>query len=284
MQSTVLKSRRGQASTQHWRGVLPVHPAANMFPRMSDAELRELGEDIICHGLHTPIVIFTDQDGTERLLDGISRLDSMEMVGLPIVKDGELNPDIVPTCNIPGNIDPFAWVLSANLHRRHLTNEQKRDVVAKLLKAKPNKSNLQIAKQVKVDDKTVAKVRTELESTSEIPKLAKTVGKDGKSRPIRQKRASRKVAGSSNDSAPTSEVGAKPSKKPKSNTPPTNSARLATGGLAALWEETTPEQRSIFVDLVGLKAIFAAAPRNLQELFLAQACPAVLRQNGGGHV
>jgi hypothetical protein len=40
---------------------------------------------------------------------------------------------------------------------------------------------------VKVDDKTVAKVRDNLESTSEIPKLEKTVGKDGKARKQRKK-------------------------------------------------------------------------------------------------
>jgi hypothetical protein len=51
------------------------------------------------------------------------------------------------------------------------------------LKAKPEASNATVAKQVKADDKTVAKVRRKLESTSEIPKLKKTVGADGKSRP-----------------------------------------------------------------------------------------------------
>jgi hypothetical protein len=28
-----------------WRAVLPVHPAADLFPMMSESELRELGED-----------------------------------------------------------------------------------------------------------------------------------------------------------------------------------------------------------------------------------------------
>jgi hypothetical protein len=64
------KSHRAQPATQTWHSVLPVHPAADMLPRMSDAELLELGEDIRCHSLHTPVVIFTDQDGTEWLLDG----------------------------------------------------------------------------------------------------------------------------------------------------------------------------------------------------------------------
>ena len=125
MQSTTtLKSRKGQVP-QHWRGVLPVHDACDLLPPMSESELRELGEDIKRHNLHTPVVIFTDQDGTEWLLDGRNRLDAMEVVGITIVDNGELNPDIVH--KVSGNIDPIAWVLSANLHRRHLTNEQKTD-------------------------------------------------------------------------------------------------------------------------------------------------------------
>ena len=42
------KSRRpqGHSKKQSWRDVLKVHPAAELFPLMSDAELKELGEDI----------------------------------------------------------------------------------------------------------------------------------------------------------------------------------------------------------------------------------------------
>ncbi len=108
--------------------------------------------------------------------------------------------------------DPVAYVVSKNVHRRHLTQEQRRDLIAKVLKATPEKSNLQIAKQVKADDKTVAKVRAKLESTSDIPKLKKTKGKDGKSRPVRQKRASRKATRSLAEATPIPEVGTKPDK------------------------------------------------------------------------
>ena len=43
-------------------------------------------------------------------------------------------------------------------------------------------SNITLAKQVKADDKTVAKVLRDLEAASEIPRLEKTVGADGKAR------------------------------------------------------------------------------------------------------
>ena len=48
-------------------------------------------------------------------------------------------------------------------------------------------SNATVAKQTMADDKTVAKVRRKLEATSEIPRLEKTTGRDGRSRPATTK-------------------------------------------------------------------------------------------------
>ncbi len=55
-----------------WRDVIKVHPAADLFPLMPEAELRELGEDIKKNGLTSPIVFF--KEGTSySLLDGRNR-------------------------------------------------------------------------------------------------------------------------------------------------------------------------------------------------------------------
>jgi hypothetical protein len=164
-----------------WRDVLPIHPAAELFPRMSESELRELGEDIKARGgIHFPIVVYEG-----KLLDGRNRLDAMELVGLTFDCTDKLNLRVHRLNR--QETDPYEFVLSANLHRRHLTSEQKRDLIAKVLKAKPEASNATVAKQTKTTDKTVAKVRSKLESTSEIPKLNKIVGADGKSRPKTKK-------------------------------------------------------------------------------------------------
>jgi hypothetical protein len=180
-----------------WRDILPVHPAADLFPMMSRDELLALGKDIKKHGLKVPVILWSPNDGRDHyLLDGRNRLDAMELVGLPTVYpngvfmgfSGALNNQSVTK-------DPYAYVISANIQRRHLSAEQKRELIEKVLKAKPERSNRQIAKQVKVDDKTVGAVRKKLESTAEIPQLEKTTGADGKARkqPAKRKPALREV-------------------------------------------------------------------------------------------
>jgi hypothetical protein len=176
-----------------WRDHLPIHPAADLFPLMSESELRELGEDIKKRGgLFSRIVFVKVGDGF-KLLDGRNRLDAMELVGMGV----DWKSDDSPIQCIPDDVDPYDYVLSANLHRRHLTTEQRRELIAKILKARPEASNREIAKQTKADDKTVASVRRDLESTAEIPQLEKTTGADGRQRKARSKkppkRADRRV-------------------------------------------------------------------------------------------
>jgi hypothetical protein len=171
----------------NWRDHLKVHPAADLFPTMSADELKVLGEDIKKHGLRNRVAVIKGPDDEPILIDGRNRLDAMELVGLKIEFENVARLAYCRKHN-PGN--PYAYVISANIHRRHLTADQKRDLIAKLLKATPGKSNRQIAEQVKADDKTVGKVRRELEATAEFPQLETTTGKDGKARkqPIKKKR------------------------------------------------------------------------------------------------
>jgi hypothetical protein len=161
-----------------WRDVLPVHPAAELFPCMSETELRELGEDIKARGIQSPVILCK-----RKLLDGRNRLDAMELVGIGLDWsniDRLLGSVALQT---DPNTDPYEYVVSANLYRRHLTSEQKRELIAKVLKAKPEASNRQIAKQVKADDKTVAKVRGELEGRSEIPNVETRTDTKGRDQP-----------------------------------------------------------------------------------------------------
>lgn len=188
-----------------WRDHLPIHPAAALFPRMFDDDLRELGEDIRTNGLLSPIILSGEAGA---LLDGRNRLDAIELLGMELEfvrpKRGPLRGKIVGIHSddfenkTPNSwavqrmydfeTDPYDLVISANLHRRHLSGDQKRELIAMVLKAKPEASNRQIAKQVKADHKTVAAVRSEKVATGEIPQLEKTTGADGKQRKARAKK------------------------------------------------------------------------------------------------
>jgi hypothetical protein len=184
-----------------WRDVLPIHPAADLFPLLGKAELRELADDIKKNGLREPVQTYIDR-GTHILLDGRNRLDALELNG-EIIFDGSnaennrwpkgsnrkfFESDAsIASAAIRNPSDCLAYVISKNIHRRHLTRDQKRECIAKILKANAEESNRRIAELSKADDKTVAKVRAELEATAEIPQLKKTKGKDGKERPTRKK-------------------------------------------------------------------------------------------------
>jgi ParB-like chromosome segregation protein Spo0J len=150
------------APTQH-----RFHPLATSFPLLEGAEFDELVADVWAHGLLEPIVVLEDM-----ILDGRNRYRACQAAGV--------EPTFIPYCGD----DPAAFVVSANLHRRHLTQEQKRELAARLLKTQPQQSNRVIAKTARVDHKTVGAVRAELEATGEIPQLEKTTGADGKARPV----------------------------------------------------------------------------------------------------
>jgi ParB-like chromosome segregation protein Spo0J len=161
-----------------WRDVLKIHPAAELFPMMSPEELKTLAEDIKANGLRHPVVF---QSGvTDVLLDGRNRLDAMESVGMAILnEDGRC---IDPLGWDETDVDPYTYVISANIHRRHLTPAQKGDLTEKLLKTKPERSDRETARIAKVDHKTVGARRAKLEATGEIPQLPARTGADGKAR------------------------------------------------------------------------------------------------------
>jgi hypothetical protein len=73
-----------------------------------------------------------------------------------------------------------------NLARRHLTQQQRRDLIAADLKDRPERSNRRVAADLGVDHKTVGAVRDNLEAGGEIPQLKNTVGSTGKSYPAKR--------------------------------------------------------------------------------------------------
>jgi hypothetical protein len=186
-----------------WRDTFQVHAACEMFPPMSPDELCALGKDIKKNGLVSPIAITTRKvaKGWDyQLLDGRNRLDAMELVGISFkvaLENGQcwlqipgLGQQVYPALKVADGgayADPYAYVLSANIHRRHLTTEQKRDLIAKVLKAQPEKSDRQIATAAKTDHKTVASVRAEQEARGEIPHVSTRTDTKGRQQPAKRK-------------------------------------------------------------------------------------------------
>lgn len=94
-----------------------IHDAANIFPMMSDAELRALADDIIAHGQLEPVMLYEG-----KVIDGRNRLKACELAGC--------HPRTVDVTREVGD-SPAAYVLSLNLHRRHLNESQRAMVGAR---------------------------------------------------------------------------------------------------------------------------------------------------------
>jgi ParB-like chromosome segregation protein Spo0J len=168
-----------------WRDNLPEHPAAALFPLMTGEELQELAADITKHGLRTPVAVLVDTDG-KRLLDGRNRLDACALAGIAVFND-EGNLEILnKTIEDGPDFDPFAYVVSLNLHRRHLTREQRREIIAVLLREHPERSDAATARIAGVSDHTVASVRRDQEARSQIASVATRTDTRGRQQPATQ--------------------------------------------------------------------------------------------------
>jgi hypothetical protein len=201
---------------------IEVHPAADLFPMLAGDELRALGEDIARNGLQAQPVFLAGQDGEPpQLVDGRNRIAAMQLVGLPVIDD---NGRIL-LGKLADIADPYAYVASANLHRRHLTAEAKREVIAALLRAQPEKSNRRIAEMADTSHRTVGRVRSEAEERGEVPRVTTHTDTRGRNQPATKE--------PSPFSRPkTSDVGQVPHAEPapESPRPPVRNAALEEMG------------------------------------------------------
>jgi ParB-like chromosome segregation protein Spo0J len=96
------------------------HPAAEIFPMMAGVDFDGLVADIRKNGQREPIVIYNDM-----ILDGRHRYKACQQLG------------VEPTTSVwdgKGTLDAF--VISKNLHRRHLNESQRAMIAKKLAKLK----------------------------------------------------------------------------------------------------------------------------------------------------
>jgi hypothetical protein len=103
----------GDKSARKWE----FHPIAEVFPLLDKDShgFKALIEDIQANSQHQPVILYED-----KILDGRNRYNACQHLGID-----------VRTRDYPGT-DPIGFVLSVNLHRRHLNTRQRADVAAKL--------------------------------------------------------------------------------------------------------------------------------------------------------
>lgn len=109
---------------KEWIGEYPVHPVASLFPMIDDDSLNALAEDIKKNGQREPIIVaYLDEAMLDEpvVIDGRNRHAACRLAGIEpefkfvmSLNDRELSPQVIAD-----------WIISHNLHRRHLTTSQK---------------------------------------------------------------------------------------------------------------------------------------------------------------
>jgi hypothetical protein len=151
-------------------------------------------------GLTSPIVLYqAHAKAPFQLLDGRNRLDAIEAsTGCPVqvvleavsqssakiwsIKAGEWIRDDRVTV-LDGSVDPYAYVVSANIRRRHLAPEERQNALIKLIARAPEKSDRQFSREAGVDHKTIASARAKGEDAGNIPHVSKRIDSKGRKQP-----------------------------------------------------------------------------------------------------
>ena len=117
---------------------IPVHPVASLFPMIDDESLRGLADDIRENGLREPIVLAHMGDGfdDEVLIDGRNRYRACLLAGVePKFKKLHALPNVSSDegSNAITEDSVSRWIVSHNLHRRHLSPSQRTAVAVEFV-------------------------------------------------------------------------------------------------------------------------------------------------------
>ena len=115
---------------------LEAHPLSQIFPKLEGEALAELVEDVRRNGVHEPITLYE-----RKILDGRNRYDAATEAGVEC-----------PVVEYSGG-DPLGFVISRNLHRRHLNESQRAMVASKVATMRQGE-------------------RTDLERSANLPKVS----------------------------------------------------------------------------------------------------------------
>jgi ParB-like chromosome segregation protein Spo0J len=159
---------------------LPFHDACAVFPEMEGVEFDELVADIKRRGLRVPITTFREPiprpDGSVSvhemrtlIIDGRNRARACAEAGVtPRYEEFDGDAD-----------DVIRFIISANIHRRNLTADDRRKYLKQLIEWNPEKSDRTIAAESGFGHATVSRAR---KSTVSPETVGKRTGRDGKTR------------------------------------------------------------------------------------------------------
>ena len=169
---------------------IPFHPLANIFPQMSGPDFEEFVASIKENGQRDCIVLFEGQ-----ILDGRNRYNACIKAGIePRFEE------------LQDGVDPLQFVIDHNLHRRHLTDDQRRMVAARIAnlgKGRPDEKNpphggisqKQAAEMMSVDARGVEKAKAvvskgarELQDAVDQNRVSVRTAADLASLPVEQQR------------------------------------------------------------------------------------------------
>jgi ParB-like chromosome segregation protein Spo0J len=142
-------------------------PKFQAMPPLAPDDLDALEKSIIEHGVMLPIIV--DENGD--IIDGHHREQIAKKHGMGCPRDVRTGF---------ADAEKRAMALTLNIDRRHLTQQQKRQLLEKSITADPQLSDREHGRRTNTDHKTAAKVRTDLEQGGEIPHLDKRDNPQGR--------------------------------------------------------------------------------------------------------
>jgi transposase len=234
---------------------LSAHPLSELFPRMDAEELDSLGEDIKANGLKEAIWLFED-----KILDGNNRYSAGLKIGYRFKETDfrQFDPKVQG--------DPLAFVVSQNLHRRHLTESQRATIAATLVTTKlgfnqytrTGVTNEQAAKMlgvsvaiVKMAKDVAAKATPQIKEQVQKGELRLAAAKQIIKKPKEEQQAElervKAEAQKRKDDAKAKRDAAKAGKPTTSKEPKTNQAMKDVDDFKAKWQGFTDVQRRAFV-------------------------------------
>lgn len=153
-----------------------------MMP-ISDNDYDQLKKDIRESGkIRDPLKVYLDRlDGKHYVIGGANRLKiakELKFNKVPIEVIYTKEPKGKKRDELSKTIKELA--INDNLSRRHLTTEQKRNLISFFLKSDPGQSNKSIAQKTGTTKETVKSTRKKMESGGEIRPVNVVKGKDGK--------------------------------------------------------------------------------------------------------